>query len=46
MGDSGTYDPPIERLLIPTGFQPMLFQIFDLNVVRLLLDITAIFKHI
>ena len=41
-----THDRPIERLLMPTGFPPMLFQIFNLDVVRLLLRITVIFKHI
>ena len=41
-----TLDPPVGRLLIPTGFPPMLFQIFNLDVVRLLLHITVIFKHI
>ena len=41
-----THDPPTERLLMPTGFPPMSFQIFNLNIVRLLLHITVIFKHI
>ena len=41
-----THDPLIERLLMPTGFIPMSFQIFNLNIVRLLLHITVILKHI
>ena len=32
--------------LMPTGFPLMLFQIFNLNVVRLLLQIIVIFKHV
>ena len=41
-----TYDQPIERLLMPAGSPPILFQIFNLYVVRLLPHITVIFKPI
>ena len=46
MLENRRYDPPIERLLMPTGFQVILYEIFDHDVVRLLLHIIAIFKHI